>query len=108
MNYYLSKIMMYHLIHQMDHESHSITKIAETFGINWRTVKRLLSMTEQEYVYELENGQSRKRSLEPYEGFIKDKPGTFGDTSAAQLHDWLKEHHPGLPPVSQKTVFNFT
>ncbi len=64
-------------------------------------------MTEQEYVYELEHGQLRKRSLEPYEGFIKDKLTTFGDTSAAQLHDWLKEHHPGFPPVSQKTVFNF-
>jgi len=107
MNYYLSKIMMYHLIQQMDHEGHSITKIAETFGINWRTVKRFLSMTEQEYVYELENGQIRKRSLEPYERFIKDKLTTFGDTSAAQLHDWLKEHHPGFPRVSQKTVFNF-
>jgi IS30 family transposase len=107
MNYYLSKIMMYHLIRQMDHEGHSITKIAESFGINWRTVKRFLSMTEQEYVYELENGQPRKRSLEPYEGFIKDKLTTFGDTSAAQLHDWLKEHHPGFPLVSQKTVFNF-
>jgi integrase-like protein len=107
MNYYLSKIMMYHLIRQMDHEGHSITKIAETFGINWRTVKRFLSMTEQEYVHELENGQPRKRSLESYEGFIKDKLSTFGDTSAAQLHDWLKEHHPGFPAVSQKTVFNF-
>jgi hypothetical protein len=107
MNYYLSKIMMYHLIHKMDHEGHSITKIAETFGINWRTVKRFLSITEQEYVSELENGQPRKRSLEPYEGFIKDKLSTFADTSAAQLHDWLKEHHPGFPPVSQKTVFNF-
>lgn len=107
MNYYLSKIMMYHLIQQMDHEGHSITKIAETLGINWRTVKRLLSMTEQQYVSETENGQPRKRSLEPYEGFIKDKLSTFGDTSAAQLHDWLKEHHPGFPPVSQKTVFNF-
>jgi hypothetical protein len=99
--------MMYHLIHQMDHEGHSITKIADTFGINWRTVKRLLSMTEREYVSETENGPPRKRSLDPYEGFVKEKLSAFGDTSAAQLHDWLKEHHPGFPPVSQKTVFNF-
>ncbi len=31
----------------------------------------------------------------------------YQDTSAAQLHDWLKEHHGDFPRVSVKTVFNF-
>jgi transposase len=107
MNYYHSKIMMYHLVKQMDYEGHSITKIAEHFGINWRTAKRMLSMSEQEFSQGLENGRLRKRSLDAYESFIKEKLTAFPDTSSAQMHDWLKEHHPDFPPVSQKTVFNF-
>lgn len=107
MNYYHSKIMMYHLVKQMDYEGQSITRIAETFGINWRTVKRLLSMSEQEFTQGLEKGALRKRSLAPYESFLKEKLTLFPDTSSAQLHDWLKEHHTDFPRVSQKTVFNF-
>jgi transposase len=107
MNYYHSKIMMYHLVKQMDYEGHSITSIAEHFGINWRTVKRMLSMSEQEFTQRLENGRLRKRSLDAYESFIKDKLIIYPDTSSAQLHDWLKEHHADFPRVSQKTVFNF-
>lgn len=98
---------MYHLVKQMEYEGHSITRIAETFGVNWRTVKRLLAMSEQEFADGLEKGALRKRSLDAYEGFIKDKLTLFPDTSSAQLHDWLKEHHVGFPVVSQKTVFNF-
>jgi transposase len=107
MNYYHSKIMMYHLVKQMDYEGHSITKIAEHFGINWRTVKRMLSMSEQEFTQGLEKGRLRKRSLDAYESFIKEKLTAYPDTSSAQMHDWLKEHHPDFPGVSQKTVFNF-
>ena len=106
MNYYLSKIMLYHLIHQMDHEGHSITKIATHFGINWRTVKRTLSMGEQEHQLSLEQGKTRNKSLDAYEEFIKEKLGIFPETSSAQMHDWLKEHHADFPAVSQKTVFN--
>ncbi len=107
MNYYHSKIMMYHLVKQMDYEGHSITKIAEHFGINWRTVKRMLSTSEQEFSQGLEKGRVKKRSLDAYEVFIKEKLSTFPDTSSAQMHDWLKEHHPDFPQVSQKTVFNY-
>lgn len=30
--------------------------------------------------------------LEPFRGFIVERLGQFQDTSAAQMHDWLKEH----------------
>ena len=29
------------------------------------------------------------------------------DASAAQVHDWLKEHHSNFIDVNEKTVFNF-
>lgn len=31
----------------------------------------------------------------------------YPETSAAQMHDWLKEHYPDFPAVDSKTVFNF-
>jgi len=107
MNYYLSKFMMYHLVHQRDYEGFSITKIAEEFGINWRTAKRMLSMSELEYAAELEKSKGRRPSLQTYEQFVKEKLSAYPDTSAAQMHDWLKEHHADFPAVTGRTVFNF-
>ena len=107
MNYYLSKIMMYHLVNQMDRDGHSITRIAEYYELNWRTVKHLLSISEEQYLYELEKGRSRVLKLDSFQDFVKEKLRSFPDTSAAQMHDLLKEHHPWFPQVSQKTVFNF-
>ena len=107
MTYYLSKIMTYHSVHQMARDGHSLTRIADHFQMNWRTVKRLLSLPEQEFLSGLEKSPSKKRSLDSYEGFILEKLTLFPDTSAAQMHDWLKEHHADFPAVSQKTVFNY-
>lgn len=107
MNYYLRKFMMYHLVHQRDREGFSITKIAEEFGINWRTAKRLLSMSEEDYQVEIEKERGRKRTLEPYQGYVKEKLDLHPETTAAQMHDWLKEHYTDFPPVTARTVFNF-
>lgn len=107
MNYYLRKIMMYHLVNQMDRDGHSITRIAEYYELNWRTVKHLLSISEEQYLYELEKGRSRVLKLDSFQDFVKEKLMAFPDTSAAQMHDLLKEHHHWFPQVSQKTVFNF-
>ena len=107
MNYYLNKLMTYHQVHQMEREGFSIQKIADYLVMDWRTAKRLLSLSEEEYLKEQEIPSGRKRSLELYEGFVKDKLLAHPDTPAAQMHDWLKEHHQDFPVTSQKTVFNF-
>ena len=107
MNYYLNKLMTYHQVHQMEREGFSIQKIAEYLVMDWRTAKRLLSLTEQEYLIEQEKIPGRKRSLETYEQFVRDRLLLHPSTPAAQMHDWLKEHHDSFPAVSPKTVFNF-
>lgn len=107
MNYYLNKLMTYHQVHQMEREGFSIQKIADYLVMDWRTAKRLLSLSEQEYLIEQEKIPGRKRSLELYEEFVREKLLLHPGTPAAQMHDWLKEHHSGFPAVSQKTVFNF-
>ena len=107
MNYYLSKLMMYHLVNQMEREGFSTKKIAEHFVISWRTAKHLLSLSEEEYLIEQEQARGRKKSLESYEEFVRDKLLQHPSTPAAQMHDWLKEHHADFLVVNKKTVFNF-
>lgn len=107
MNYYLNKLMTYHQVHQMEREGFSIQGIADYLRMDWRTAKRLLSLNEEQYLKEQETPAGRKRSLELYQEFVKDKLLAHPATPAAQMHDWLKEHHQDFPVVSQKTVFNF-
>ena len=107
MNSYAKKLMTYHLVHQLHRDGFSISYISKYFVLDWRTVKRYLTMTEAEYEAFLLTQSERKKGLEPYEGFIKSRLSKYPETSAAQMHDWLKEHHPDFPPVSPKTVFNF-
>lgn len=107
MNVYLAKFMTYYEIHRMHLEGHSISQISEHLVLARRTVSKYLSMSEQDYEEFLIQQSNRKKILLPYEGFVKERLEQFRDTSAAQMHDWLKERYPDLPSVSPKTVFNF-
>jgi len=107
MNVHLAKFMTYYEIHRLSRSGQSISKISLYLGLNRRTVTKYLSMSEQEYEAFLTQQSNRQKILLDYEGFVKERLEKYRDTSAAQMHDWLKEHHPELPKVSQKTVFNF-
>jgi hypothetical protein len=107
MNVHLAKLMTYFKIHQMDREGQSVSQISKFLVINWRTVKKYLAMSEQEYQDFLVKQSERKKGLLPYEGFVKDRLQRFQETPSAQMHDWLKEYHPDFPKVNPKTVFNF-
>jgi len=107
MNKYLNKLIMYHEIHRLNREGFSISYIADYLVLNWRTVKKYLSMDESQYEAFIEQQTIRKKELEPYEHFVKVKLDTFPETSASQMHDWLKEHYPYFPSVNPKTVYNF-
>lgn len=50
---------------------------------------------------------NRVRELSAYESFVKIKLEKYPDTSASQMHDWLKEFDENFPKVSPKTVYNF-
>lgn len=105
---YLSKLMIYHQVHQLSRDGFSISYISKFFGLNWRTVKRLLSIEDdRDYEKYLQSCSIKDKVLEPYESFVKSRLELYRDTSSAQMHDWLKEHFTDFPPVSPKTVFNF-
>jgi transposase len=107
MNVYLAKFMIYFDIHRMHKQGHSITQISGHLELNRRTVSKYLSMSEQEYESFLSGKSDRRKVLLPYEGFVRERLELYQDTPAAQMHDWLKEHHASFPLVSPKTVFNF-
>lgn len=98
---------MYHEIKRMLRQGHSFSSVAQITGIDRRSVKKYASMTEAEYSGFLENKESRTRLLVAYEAFVKDRLLDTPAASSAQVHDWLKEHHPLLPKTSPKTVYNF-
>ena len=98
---------MYHEIQRMNREGFSISQISRIVLLDWRTVKHYLSMSEAEFDLFISGQPERKKELQSCEGFVHAKLTLYPDTSAAQMHDWLKEHFSHLEAVSPKTVFNF-
>jgi hypothetical protein len=107
MNKMMSKMIMYHEIHRFSREGLKPAQISRKVLLDTRTVKKILSMSEPNYVEYLESQQTRDKILDPYEGFVKSRLESCPEASAAQVHDWLKEHFDELPGVTEKTVFNF-
>jgi transposase len=103
----LNNWIMYYEIHKLERLGFSNLKIARYLVIDARTVNKYLKMTEEDYEKHLLEALKRDKILSPFEIFVKDKLSNYQDTSAAQIHDWLKEHHPKLPEISPRTVYNF-
>ena len=99
--------MMYHEVHKLSREGLSMAYISRHLGMNRRTVKKILNMSEEEYLDYKSSHNQRRKSLEDYEEFVRMRLEKCPEASAAQVHDWLKEHHKDLIKVHEKTVFNF-
>lgn len=99
--------MMYHEVHHLKRQGCSLRKISEELSLNFRTVRKYLKMTEEEFFKHLEYQDQRYKKLNQYEEFVKERLGRYPETKSAQMHDWLKENHSDFPPVCEKTVFNF-
>lgn len=107
MNYYLNKLMTYQQIHQMFRDKQSMRKIARDSGLNWRTVKQLLNLSEEEFLASCHKRKGRRKLLGGYEDFVHNRLNLYPQTSSAQMHDLLKEAFTDFATVSQKTVYNY-
>ena len=107
MNYSIVKIMTYRSVHQMNKEGFSIRKIAAELNLDWRAAKALLEIEEDVFIEKQASKPERRKSLQEYELFVKDRLVKYPETPAAQMHDWLKESYPDFPVVTPKTVFNY-
>jgi transposase len=91
----------------MRREGFTISRISRTVLLDWRTVKHYLSLNEAEYERFIERQSQRAKALQDYEVFVQGRLRLYPDTSAAQMHDWLKEKYGDIGTVSSRTVFNF-
>ncbi|TVQ11448.1 MAG: IS21 family transposase [Balneolaceae bacterium] len=103
----LNNWIMYHEIHQLSRLGFKKAKIAHFLVLDVRTVGKYLAMSEDDYEQLLSRSRQRNKKLSPYEGFVRDRLSKFQDTSAAQMHDWLKEHHENFPDITGRSVYNF-
>ncbi len=98
---------MYYEIHKLKREGLKTAQISRRLVLDYRTIKKYLAMSEQEYQDFLEVQSIRHKILAPYEDYVKARLEDCEDASAAQIHDWLKEHFEDLIDINAKTVFNF-
>ena len=99
--------IMYYEIQRLLQEGLKQSAIGKLLGLDARTIKRFATMNEAEHTLFLEKKDTRTKMLSSYEAFVKARLSAYPGTSAAQVHDWLKEHHPDFPVTSPKTVYNF-
>lgn len=99
---------MYYEINRLRNEEKlSIQKIADIFGFNFRTVKKYLQMTQEEFDKCLSTVGERAFSMDPYRQYIVDYLTKYPDTPASVMHDRLKENKTGFPLLNPKTVYNY-
>ena len=103
----IHKWIMYHEIHKRRREGFRPAQISRDLGLDKRTVRKYLSMSEEEYLDFIYSQRNREKLLDPYEDFVKTRLESCEDASTAQVHDWLKEHYDDFIDVNEKTVFNF-
>jgi len=104
---FYERMSIYTDIHRLRESDHrSIQWIANYLGLNFRTVRKYLNMSLEEYEKYAEQYGQKSRTLDEYKDFIADKLRSFPDTSAAQMHDWLKEAYPFFPSVCPRTIYN--
>jgi transposase len=107
MNNLMNLLIMFHEIHRLKREGFSDAWISRHLVLNRRTVTKYLHMSEEEYLSFKDSGRPRNKLLTRYEDFIRTRLEECPDASAAQVHDWLKEHFENFIEVNEKTVFNY-
>lgn len=83
------------------------SQIAKEVGIHRKTVKKYLSMKEDEFHHWLERAHNLPKKLNDYYEYVRKLIEAHPYLSASQVEDRLKEDFSELPAVHSKTVYNF-
>lgn len=102
----LERWHMYFSIHQMKEKGLNVSQIARKLNVSRNTVYKYLSMNPDEFKQFMDGLEFRKKKLDPYEQRILQWLREYPDLSAAQIWDWLKEHHPEIE-VGESTVRSY-
>jgi transposase len=101
------KVFMWYKVKELWGQGLNKSQIKEELGIDRSTIRRYLSMTENQFLEWIQAPRHLPKKLNEYYSFVKGLLTRAPYLSAAQVEDRLKEAFPGLPDVSSKTVYNF-
>ncbi len=103
----LKVLTMYNKIKNLFQDGLSKSAMSRQTGYDRKTIRKYLSMTEDELDVMLEQIKHRAYKLAPYEEFVHQRITKYEHCTSAQVEDWLKEIYPDLPQVTPRTVFAF-
>lgn len=103
----LKQVTMYNEVKNLFKDCKSISAISRKSGHDRKTVRKYLSMSEENLESYMEEVKHRRQKLSAYESYALERVKGDPECSAAQIEDWLKEKYPDLPVVSSRTVYNF-
>lgn len=102
-----NKVFMWYKVKELNRQGLNKSQIKLELGIDRGTVRKYLSMSEQEFLEWISTPRRMPKKLTGYYNYIKELLESAPYLSAAQVEDRLKENYSDLPEVSSKTVYNF-
>jgi hypothetical protein len=92
MNHYINQLIMYHEIQQQKRKGKQPSQIASFLGMDTRTTKKYLAMTEQEFDAYQEKLEQRSKRLAPYEDFVHRRLSDCLEASSAPCSAKFPDH----------------
>jgi len=101
------KIYMWYKVKELIDDGFNKSQVSRQLCIDRATVRKYLTISEQDFINQLESGRTLPLKLGMYLKHVKNELIEFPYLSAAQIEDRLKERYADLPKVHSKTVYNF-
>jgi len=106
-NKHLKKAFMWYKVRELFSKGLNKSQISLEIGVHRKTVRKYLSMNENEFYKWIEQPKNQPKKLNDYYEYVKRLLESHPYLSAAQVEDRLKEDFRELPVVHSKTVYNF-
>lgn len=103
----IKKYLMWSKINELKREGHSISRIKKLTGLDRKTIRKYLAMSEEEFRGRNCCVRVYSSRLDKYRGFIVERLGNYPFLSTAAIHSQLRLNFPDLEKFDQKTVYNY-
>lgn len=106
-NKHQKKVFMWYKVKELFSKGLNKSQIAREIGLHRKTIRKYLSMSEEEFYRWIEHSKNLPKKLQSYYDYVRQLLETYPYLSAAQVEDRLKENFSNMPDVHSKTVYNF-
>lgn len=98
---------MWYKVKQLHENGLNKSQIRYETGLDRKTIRRYLSLTEQGFHEWISKKSNIPRKLSPYYQFVKEMLEAHPYLSSPQIEDKMKERYPDMPDVHSRTIHNF-